>query len=249
MADAATGSAPDLAASFGRAAARYWEHAGVQCALADWLAEWLPDRHTGAALEVGAGPGVFTRRLLPWEGRLVASDLSPAMCAAGRALYPEAGWRVQAARDAAGGPWQWIFSSSMLQWIAEPAEVFGAWRSALAPGGQVLGGLFIAGSLPEWDALAAAAAPLRWRSAADWRSALAAAGLSVVRDQSEARIFRHESAVAFLRSLHGVGAAPAIQLPASRLRRLLQVYEERHRNAEGVSATWTFYRFQATSTT
>jgi malonyl-CoA O-methyltransferase len=241
-------SPADLAASFGRAASGYWRHAGVQFALADWLAEWLPEHRAGSALELGAGPGVFTRHLLPWAGPLVASDLSPEMCTAGRARYPAAIWRAQGARDAGGGPWDWIFSSSMLQWIAEPAEVFAAWRSALAPGGQILGGLFAAGSLAEWEELAGGTAPLRWRTPAEWRAAIQAAGLTLVRDQSERRTFRHASAVAFLRSLHGVGAAPAIQLPAARLRRLLQTYEQRHRDADGVIATWTFYRFQATST-
>lgn len=236
-----------LAASFDRAASGYWEHAGVQSALADWLAEWLPADRAGAALEVGAGPGTFTRLLLPWTGTLLASDFSPAMVAAGRQRFPQANWRLGAAADAAGGPWDWIFSSSMLQWVAEPAEVFSAWRAALAQGGQVLGGLFAAGSLPEWEALAGEAAPLRWRPAAQWRSALEAAGLTVVREETARRVFRHGTAREFLRSLHGVGAAPVRRYSAGRLRRLLRDYEAGHRGPGGVIATWTFYRFQATS--
>ena len=241
-------TASGLAASFDRAASGYWQHAGVQSALADWLAEWLPADRSGAALEVGAGPGIFTRLLLPWTGTLLATDFSPAMVAAGKERFPQVNWRLGAAADAAGGPWDWIFSSSMLQWVADPAAVFAAWRGALAPGGQVLGALFAAGSLPEWEALAGEAAPLRWRSAAQWSSALECAGLSVVREESSRRVFRHGTARAFLRSLHGVGAAPVRRYSAGRLRRLLRDYEAEHPVQGGVSATWTFYRFQATST-
>ena len=53
-----------------------------------------------------------------------------------------------------GGPWDWIFSSSVLQWVADPRKVFATWRDRLAPGGRILGGLFAAGSLPEWTAVA-----------------------------------------------------------------------------------------------
>ncbi|HXA14401.1 MAG TPA: methyltransferase domain-containing protein, partial [Opitutaceae bacterium] len=103
-----------LPASFDKAAPNYCEHARVQAALADWLAGWLPAERDGRALEIGAGPGVFTRRLLPWAGELTATDISPAMCAAGRAALPQVEWRVMAAEEPERGPWDWIFCSSML---------------------------------------------------------------------------------------------------------------------------------------
>lgn len=236
-----------LTDSFDRAARTYLAHAGVQTTLAEWLAQWLPPQRCGRALEIGAGPGIFTRLLLPWDGALTASDLSPEMCAIGRAMLPQVTWQTMAAEAPVRGPWDWIFSSSMLQWASDPAATFSAWRGRLSSHGRVLGAMFVAESLPEWDALSGLQSPLTWRTPDEWRSFLGKAGLRVVRDQSEKRSFIHSSAQAFLRSLHGVGAAPGQRHPPGRLRKLLQDYESRHGTARGVTATWTFYRFEASN--
>jgi SAM-dependent methyltransferase len=216
----------------------------VQDALAAWVAEWSPASRTGRALEVGAGPGIFTRRILPWRGRLLATDASRAMCAAGRSALPGVTWRTMLAERPVEGPWDWIFSSAMLQWADDPAAVFAAWRRRLAPGGRVLAGLFAAGSLEEWGDLAGAA-PLRWRAPEEWGALVAASGLRLRRAATERRVFPYESAAALLRSLHETGAAPFRRMPPARLRRLLAEYDRRHRSAAGVPASWQFYRFEA----
>jgi SAM-dependent methyltransferase len=241
--------------SFDRAAPAYIEYAGAQEGLAAWLADWLPEARQGRAVEIGAGPGVFTQRLLPWRGDLVATDISPAMCAAGRRRLPQVPWRTMAAEALEGGlfttnscspsrTWDWIFSSSMLQWLDDPAAVFLAWRRQLAPGGRVLAGLFAAGTLEEWNTLAGET-PVRWRTVEDWRALLRASGLRLLRDDTERRVFHHVSAAALLRSLHGAGAAPLRLLSPARLRTRLAEYEQRYRTAEGVPASWCFYRFEA----
>jgi malonyl-CoA O-methyltransferase len=234
-----------LAASFGRAAPNYREHARVQAALADWLEEWLPAKRDGRALEIGAGPGIFTRKLLPWAGALTATDISPAMCAAGQVALSQVEWRVMAAEAPGPGPWDWIFCSSMLQWVADPEKVFAAWRERLAPGGRLLAGLFVEGSLPEWRAVAGEDSPLAWRPAEEWCACLGRAGLRVVRSEVQSRIFEFPSARAFLRSVHGVGGAPQRRLPLGHLRRLLRDYETRFRAPGGVPATWRFCRIEA----
>lgn len=239
------GSMDVLAASFSRAAANYHKHARVQTALADWLAEWLPAGRTGRALEIGAGPGIFTRRILPWAGSLMATDISPAMCAAGQAALPQVEWRVMAAETPEPGPWDWIFCSSMLQWAADPEKIFTAWRECLAPGGRLLAGLFVEGSLPEWHAVRGGEGPVSWRMAEAWRACLRRGGLRIVRDEVRPRVFEYPSALAFLRSVHGVGAAPQSHLPPGRLRRLLRDYEARFIAPGGVRATWMFYRIEA----
>ncbi len=188
---------------------------------------------------------MFTRRLLPWRGFLLATDIAPAMCAAGREALPQVTWQTLAADAPEGGPWDWIFCSSMLQWVAEPEEIFAAWRRCLAGDGRILAGLFVADTLPEGRELTGQGDPLIWRTADEWRACLARSGLRVVRDAVERRVFRHASALALLRSLHGTGAAPERRLAPGRLRRLLREYDSRHGSAEGVGATWTFYRFEA----
>lgn len=236
----------DTDRSFGRAAARYHEHAHVQRAMAAWLAAWLPDERTGRALELGAGPGVFTAHLVPWAGTLVPTDRSPAMVAAGRSAFSSLPWRPMAAEEVAGGPWDWIFSSSMLQWSTAPVNVLAGWRRSLAPGGRVLAGLFIEETLPELRAVIGADGPVPWRSADEWRGAIAAAGLRLVRDATERRVFTYPSAAALWRSLHGVGAAPERRAGPGQLREWLRAYDARHGMPNGgVAATWTFYRFEA----
>lgn len=235
---------PALAASFNRAAQTYGERPGVQAAMAGWLSEWLPPAHSGRVLEVGAGTGLFTGTLFPWNGPVTASDLSPEMCRVGRTCVPQAKWIQMDAGHPTGGPWEWILSCSMLQWVADPSGVFTAWRDCLAPGGRALGGVLAAGSLAEWNALAGDASPLAWRSPEEWRSHLSGAGFRLLRDQAEKRVFRYPSAIALLRSLHDVGGAPHRRYAAGRLRRHLRDYDERFRSPGGVGASWMFYRFE-----
>jgi SAM-dependent methyltransferase len=238
-------SSATVRVSFGRAARTYAGHAIVQEALADWLAEWLPAKRSGKALEFGAGPGVFTRRLLPWVGALTATDVSEGMCKEAKAGLPEVDWRVMRAEAPEGDSYDWLFTSSMLQWMENPRPVFAAWRQILKPGGRVLAGLFAEGSLPELRKLTRGWTPLTWRLPEEWAESLALAGLRLVRAETERRTFHHASALQLLRSLHGVGAAPYHQFTPGRLRRLLREYDTQHSDAHGVRSTWIFHRFEA----
>jgi len=231
--------------SFDRAARAYAGHAVVQECMADWLAEWVPADRDGRALELGAGPGLFTRRLLPWEGELTASDMSEEMCRQASSLLPDVQWRVMHAETPHGGEHDWIFTSSMLQWVENPRAVFSAWKQALKPGGRVLAGLFAEGSLTELRALTHGWTPLTWRLPEEWAESLAEAGLRLVRAETYERVFHHESALKLLRSLHGVGAAPFPQFTPGRLRKILRDYEAKHAEAQGVRSTWMFHRFEA----
>ncbi len=234
-----------VVATFNAAAARYRQHARVQQAMATWLAEWLPAQRQGRALEIGAGSGLFTERLVPWNGLLLATDLSPAMCAAGRSAVPAATWTIMSADALEGSGWNWMFSSSMVQWIARPEKVLARWRERLAPGGGILAGLYVADTLPEMRIATGREGPVHWRSVDDWRAVLACAGLQLVRDAVERRVFHYSSALELWRSLHAVGAAPGRRVPAGQLRRWLRDYDARFRSEAGVRATWTFYRFEA----
>lgn len=231
--------------SFSRAAKRYRSHSHVQEAMAHWLSEWLPARPAGAALEVGAGPGVFTKYLRSWPGQLTASDYSAAMCEAGRRAVPEVDWRVMDAAAPDPGPWRWIFSSSLLQWMEDPDAVFAAWRRLLGKKSRILAGLFASESLPELRSLLGAEAPLVWRTPDEWTRIVEEAGFRVLRSETSERQFICTSARQFLRELHGVGAAPERRLSPPQLRRLLELYDARFRVEGGVRATWTFLRIEA----
>ncbi len=235
----------DIATKFGYAAEIYAGHARVQKAAAAWLAEWVPVPRTGRALEAGAGPGIFTRHLLPWSGRLLVTDASPAMCVKGRVAWPQVEWKPMRAQMPEPGPWDWIFTSSMLQWVNDPVGVFSAWQKTLAPGGKIVGVLFADDSLSELRVLMNGWSPVNWRTSAEWRRSMERAGLAVVKIETRRVEFRYDSAREFLRSLHGVGATPERRLSVGALRRLLSEYDCRHRSASGVVATWSFCRFEA----
>ncbi|HZP60503.1 MAG TPA: hypothetical protein VFB27_09290, partial [Opitutaceae bacterium] len=87
--------------------------------------------------------------------------------------------------------------------------------------------------------------PVTWRTEQEWRDYFHACDLRVERAESQPRIFRYSTARDFLRSLHGVGAAPQRRMPAGRLRGLLRDYEAKFSVPEGVRATWKFYRIEA----
>ncbi len=231
--------------SFGRAASGYRAYAKVQAALGDWVGEWLPVERAGRGLEIGAGPGLFTEKILDWPGGVTATDISAAMCVAGRERLPQVDWRVMAAEAPLPGPWAWIFSSGMLQWVHTPEDVFAAWRERLVPGGRVLAGLFAAESLSELRVVSGGCDPLVWRAPEVWRASLALAGLRIVRDDVLRREFGYASARDFLRTLHGVGAAPVRRFSVGRMRRLVRDYDAAFGEGNGVRATWTFYRFEA----
>jgi len=235
----------EVEAGFSRAADTYAGHARVQTAAAAWLGEWIPVERTGRALEIGAGPGIFTRHLLPWSGRLLVTDASRAMCEKGRAAWPQVEWTPMRAEAPEPGPWNWVFTSSMLQWVDDPVAVFSAWRETLAVGGKITGVLFAEESLPELRALMDGWSPVNWRTPEQWRLDLERGGLRVLRADTQRREFRYASAKGFLGSLHGVGATPVRRLSGGALRRLLREYEGVHGSDAGVKATWTFFRFEA----
>lgn len=235
-----------VAASFGAAASRYVTHARVQIDLAAWLAEWLPLARTGRVLEIGAGPGVFTRHLSLWRGAVVATDLSQQMCLEGQRQFPRVAWSPMRAEAPHPGPWDWLVSSSALQWTHDPDALFRAWRLVARTHGRVLIGLFVADTLPEWAATTDVPSPVAWRSADAWRASLGRNGWRVRRSESAARLYRYPSATRFLRSLHAVGAAPHRKLSPAELRRTLASYTAAFPHpAGGVRATWTFFRCEA----
>jgi malonyl-CoA O-methyltransferase len=231
--------------SFDRAAPDYDRFACVQRELADWLAEWLPEERKGVALEMAAGTGLFTKHLLPWDGRLIATDASPAMVEMGTANYPHAEWRIARAEDPPDVSADWIFSSSYLQWAQEPALVARRWRARLAAGGRVLAGFFVTPTLPEIAAVLPDFAPLHWRPPAEWEMVFAEAGLGVQRSEATTRTIAFPSALALFRHLHGTGAAPVRRANPSALRRAFKEYDLRYPCPGGVRSTWTFFRMEA----
>ncbi len=230
---------------FDRAAGRYDAFADIQAEMAAWLAEWIPDDRHGAALEIAAGTGLFTRHLLPWRGNLIATDLSPQMVAAGRRRLPEIDWLVREAAAADGARFDRIFSCSFLQWCDDPEKLLQIWRRNLTPGGRILAGFFVNGAIPKLHRLLGPHAPIRYREADDWQRLFRQSGFAV--DACETRVASrtYPAALDLFRSLHGVGATRGPRLSAPEMRALLRSCETACSHPEGIIARWHYCRVLA----
>lgn len=231
---------------FDRRALHYENHAPVQREAAAWLAEWLPEKIEGTALELGSGTGLFTRHLVGRARKLVASDAAPRMVAAGVSALPGADWSVADATEPPGPRgYRWIFSCSLVQWLPDPVAAFRAWHQASAPGAQLVSGWFIRGTLGELFAACAEASPFPWRDAAEWRTMLDESGWQTTR--SEARSFHrhHPDSAAMLREIHNAGAVIPRRLGTGTLREALRRYDREHRGEYGVQSTFEFLRLEA----
>lgn len=194
----------EIAARFGARAESYELHAGLQRAVADKLARFLPELESPRVLELGCGTGLFSRHLLKRypHGSFVLTDVAPAMIAeCRRNLAPSGGtahisFEVMDAGEAGGhAQLDLIVSSMTLHWLADPAASLDRLKQFLAPGGLLL------------------YATLGTESFAEWRTVLASQGLpSGLADISplpgvveEERLAPDADTLSFLRRMKAVG--------------------------------------------
>jgi malonyl-CoA O-methyltransferase len=148
-------TAPLVARSFARAASGYAAHATAQDRVAARVDEALARAPEPVRVwEIGCGTGLLTARLRArWPRvRLLAQDISQGMLleAAGRLAGAGVEWRLgDAATDRPAEPVDMVVSSSSLHWLGSPASVLRALWPCLAPGGTLVAGLMLAGTLAE----------------------------------------------------------------------------------------------------
>jgi len=232
--------------SFNSAARNYQSESRIQKKMAVWLAEWIDRKRTGSALEIAAGTGNFTTHLLPWNGPLLVSDAAPAMVEIGKNQFSEIEWRIFDAGDLPEKRFDFIFSSSFLQWAKDPKTLLQHWRSRLNPDGKIVAGFFAAPTLSELETLLPKSAPLRWREPEDWKMIFERAGFLLKRFEAKTVRFYFPSALELFRNLHRIGAAPKQKVSPARLRRIIDEYDKKFGNKNGVCSTWTFVRLEAT---
>ncbi len=232
---------------FDRRARLYDDHARVQRSAAAWLAEWLPPRIKGPALELGAGTGIFTKHVATAADLLIATDISPRMVSAGASALPRVQWTVSAA-DAPPrvAPYHWIFSCSLAQWLADPAHTFRQWHQVAAPEARLLAGWFVRGTLEEFYTSCPEALPFRWRDVTEWLGLLAETGWFVRRHGVQTFLLRHANAAAMLRDMHNLGAVVPGRFGPGSLRQALREHDRRHAGAGGIHTPFVFLRVEAT---
>ncbi len=232
---------------FDRRAGIYNTHARVQAEAAAWLADWLPERIDGPALELGAGTGLFTRYLADRAEQLVATDRSPKMVERGSRAFPQVRWLVADADAPPTGPaWRWIFSSSLVQWLPDPLATFARWHAASAPGARLMAGWFVRGTMEDFFAACPAAAPFAWRDTGEWLSLLASGGWQVGRHEIRTFRLRHANTASMLRDIHNVGAVVPRRFAPGALRGAMRSHDKLHADADGLETPFVFLRVEAT---
>lgn len=234
-------------AAFCEKAFSYDEHAVVQKDAAAWLAEWLPKFGSfEKCLELGAGTGLFTKHLVDRFAHIEVSDASSEMLEVCNRRVPGL---HQRSRDAWAqqpdpGNWDYLTSSSLLQWSPEPSDCLRHWKELLREGGRILAGFFAHPSLPEMNSVLEGQSPVLWRDTDTWLEVIEANGLQVERIEVDTRRYNYENPLHFWKSLHGTGATVSQRMQPSQMMRLFRNYEERFSNDFGVYATWTFCRME-----
>lgn len=141
-------SLADVARAFGQAAGQYDRNAGLQQQVADWLLSQVPGP-VARALDLGCGTGYCLARLEAQT--LMGLDISADMLAQAAAKAPGALLLQGDAQQLplASASVDLVVSSLALQWCASLELALGELARVLAPGGQALVALPLAGSLKE----------------------------------------------------------------------------------------------------
>jgi len=231
---------------FDACAHTYDENASPQHAFAALVAEFIQPQPGAPVLELGAGTGALTRRLMASvSANLRATDASRAMVARGREKVPEASWSQLDAFVEVVPQSALQTSSGLLQWANDPTQVLNAWRASLAPGGKMVHAFPCLPCLGEWRSLVPES-PVHWRDESAWREIFNRAGLHVSRSQAWVLRPVFPSALALVRSLHLSGVTGRPRIGPGRLRQALRSYDLRFRDPPGVYATWVWMAIEAT---
>lgn len=234
---------------FDRRADSYDANARVQKAAAAWLAEWLPARIAGPALELGSGTGIFTRLLAARAENIVATDIAPRMVNAGVNALPHARWSVSdASCPPTGDAFSWVFSCSLAQWLPDPALAFRRWHEVAAPGARLLAGWFVQGTMEKFFASWPDAAAFPWRNEAEWIALLAGAGWSLERSETKTFLAVHRSSAAMLREIHNLGAVFPRRFGPGQLRMVLRAFDRSHLREGQLETPFVFLRVEARRT-
>lgn len=232
---------------FDRRAARYDTHAAMQKEAAAWLAEWLPVRIDGPALELGAGTGIFTRHLLERDTQLIATDIAPRMVETGSANSGGARWVVaDASTPPAGHNYHWIFTCSLVQWLPDPAAAFRRWHDLADPSARLVAGWFVTGTMEEFFRTCPTSSPCAWRSPEEWRALLHEAGWRIGRMETRTFARRHADTKSFLREIHNLGAFVPRRVGPGKLRGILSSHDRMHRRDGVLETPFVFMRVEAT---
>lgn len=204
-----------VAKGFSRAAEQYRSAAAIQAQVANELLAEHASASGGLLLDLGCASGVQTQVLqhsYP-SAQQIGLDLSLDMLqVAEQQQQVTCQWLCGDAEQLPlrAGCLNTVFSSFALQWCERVEAVASELARVVAPNGELLLAIPVAGTLRElraaWAEVDTDSHINRFASAARWREALEQAGFSV--DQLETREYleSHASVAALMRSIKAVGA-------------------------------------------
>ena len=236
---------------FSSAAATYHALASVQKAVGHNLVRLLstagnPER----ILEAGCGTGILTMALLHRfpNAHLDAIDLSPAMLAEARRIFPREERITWIAADAVhyrgAVPYDLIVSNCALHWIDPLLEGLYNLVAQLRPGGRLIFSIMLHGTLDELHSARLRVAPHkppqgrlpRINEVAD---SLELCGARILESTEEIQTGAYPSATEMLRILHDLGltggaiSQAAVPLNRSEIARLIADYDTHYAGENG----------------
>ncbi len=146
-------TSPIVAHAFDRAARSYDAAARAQAEVAATLVAQTACPEPRSILDIGCGTGfVLAGAALRWpEAGLTGLDIAPAMLSEAKRKIPRlATLRADAGDCELAQSFDLIFSSMMLHWFSDPAEMLRRWQRWLTPQGVLRVAVPVAGSLGAW---------------------------------------------------------------------------------------------------
>jgi malonyl-CoA O-methyltransferase len=240
---------------FSAAAATYDQHARPQRALADRLVGELGGLCPARILELGAGTGLLTRRLVErFPGvPVLALDAAPGMVEYSRTAFhgcPQIAWAVGDAQAFCPQVlYPLIVSSAALHWARDLAQTFVRVAANLEPGGTFALGMMLEGTLRELRQLRHETAPtkaigMRLPTFEQALDALCRAGFTVRQAERFEQRFAYADTRAFLRAIHEQGVTAGtrdsgyVPLQRGELQRLCRDYQARYAANGAVYASY-----------
>lgn len=246
-----------VAQNFGAAAASYDQHAALQRDIAAELRlQWPQLPETAAVIDLGCGTG-YDSEWLSQQHQLHAVDIAQGMLDATAARCQQSVQThcmdvLQLSQLPVTAEALW--SSCMLQWATDMHAAAEAIAATLAPGGQVVAGLFTAGSLTEltqaWEAVDDLPHTVSLPDIESTRQAFESAGFELRWEKRLHTQVHFENLAAVRGHLRGLGATNALQQRAKglmsrqKLQRLNNALES-FRQPQGIPMTWNAWLFKA----
>ncbi|MBI5428583.1 MAG: methyltransferase domain-containing protein [Nitrospinae bacterium] len=236
--------------SFSRRVRSYDKHAHLQKAMAERLASLLPSPLPDTVLEVGCGTGLFTRHLLARSVRsLILNDIAPAMIDRLREEMdlPENSRIVVGNVEISRFPKvDLIVANAVFQWLQNPEETLARLAGRLSPSGRIAFSVFGPRTLAEFRETGSLESPILLFPLARWKKILQRAGFQILEAHSEIRQVFFPGALAMIKNLQQIGAAPLKMLEAGGLRSLIRKYDAAFSTPQGVYSTWELFYFSGT---